>query len=126
MHAIAPSASGAMFTKIYQGFKEFEQAGLIGAVETQMHCAQARGCCPIATAYEEGRFVIRPVRPATIAKSLGIGNPADGYYALKTIEASNGSAVIAEESEVAERHQAPRRDGGHFHRGRGRRCCRGP
>ena len=101
-HAVAPSASGAMFTKIYQGFKEFEQTGIIGPVETRMHCAQARGCSPIATAYEEERFVIRPVKPATIAKSLGIGNPADGYYALKTIEASEGSAVIAEEHEVAE------------------------
>ena len=101
-HAIAPSASGAMFTKIYQGLKEFEQTGIIDRVDTRMHCAQARGCSPIATAYEEGRFVIRPVKPATIAKSLGIGNPADGYYALKTIEASGGSAVIAEEHEVAE------------------------
>ncbi len=101
-HAVAPSASGAMFTKIYQGLKEFEYTGIIDKVETRMHCAQARGCSPIATAYEEGRFVIRPVKPATIAKSLGIGNPADGYYALKTIEASEGSAVIAEEHEVAE------------------------
>ena len=101
-HAVAPSASGAMFTKIFQGFKEFEQTGIIGPVRTRMHCAQARGCSPIATAYEEERFVIRPVKPATIAKSLGIGNPADGYYALKTIEASGGSAVIAEEHEVAE------------------------
>ena len=101
-HAVAPSASGAMFTKIYQGLKEFEHTGIIDQVETRMHCAQARGCSPIATAYEEGRFVIRPVKPATIAKSLGIGNPADGYYALKTIEASGGSAVIAEEHEVAE------------------------
>ena len=101
-HAVAPSASGAMFTKIYQGLKEFEQTGIIGPVQTRMHCAQARGCSPIATAYEEGRFIIRPVKPATIAKSLGIGNPADGYYALKTIEASGGSAVIAEEHEVAE------------------------
>ena len=101
-HAIAPSASGAMFTKIYQGLKEFEHTGIIDKVETRMHCAQARGCSPIATAYEEGRLVIRPVKPATIAKSLGIGNPADGYYALKTIEASGGSAVIAEEHEVAE------------------------
>ncbi len=101
-HAVAPSASGAMFTKIFQGFKEFEQTGIIGSARTRMHCAQARGCSPIATAYEEERFVIRPVKPATIAKSLGIGNPADGYYALKTIEASGGSAVIAEEHEVAE------------------------
>ena len=101
-HAVAPSASGAMFTKIYQGLKEFERVGLIDAVETRMHCAQARGCSPIATAYEKGSFTIEPVKPNTIAKSLGIGNPADGYYALKTIEASGGSAVIAEEHEVAE------------------------
>ncbi len=101
-HVVAPSASGAMFTKIYQGFNEFAYTGLIGKVETKMHSAQARGCCPIATAYEEGRLIIRPVRANTIAKSLGIGNPADGYYALKTIEASGGSAVIAEEHEIAE------------------------
>ncbi|MCI0779186.1 MAG: threonine synthase [Chloroflexi bacterium] len=101
-HVVAPSASGAMFTKIYQGFNEFAYTGLIGKVETKMHCVQARGCSPIATAYEEGRLIIRPVRANTIAKSLGIGNPADGYYALKVIEASGGSAVIAEEHEVAE------------------------
>jgi len=101
-HAVAPSASGAMFTKIYQGFKEFEATGLISDVHTQMHSAQARGCSPIATAYEEGRFVIRPVKPNSAATSLAIGNPADGYYALKVIEASGGSAVIAEENEIAE------------------------
>ena len=101
-HVVAPSASGAMFTKIYQGLKEFERTGIISDVHTQMHCAQARGCSPIATAYEEGRFVIRPVKPNSVATSLAIGNPADGYYALKVIEASSGSAVITEENEVAE------------------------
>ena len=101
-HAVAPSASGAMFTKIYQGLNEFQQTGLIDEVQTQMHCTQARGCSPIATAYEEGRFVIRPVKPNSVATSLAIGNPADGYYALKVIEASGGSAVITEENEVAE------------------------
>ena len=101
-HAVAPSASGAMFTKIYQGLNEFHQTGLIDEVHTRMHCAQARGCSPIATAYEEGRFVIRPVKPNSLATSLAIGNPADGYYALKVIEASGGSAVITEENEVAE------------------------
>ena len=102
MHAVVPSASGAMFTKIYQGLKEFERTGLIDSVQTKMHSAQPRGCCPIATAYEEGRFVIRPVKASSLATSLAIGNPADGYYALKTIEASGGSAVIAEEHEVAQ------------------------
>jgi len=101
MHAVVPSASGAMFTKIYQGLKEFERTGLIDSVQTKMHSTQPRGCCPIATAYEEGRFVIRPVKASSLATSLAIGNPADGYYALKTIEASGGSAVIAEEHEVA-------------------------
>jgi threonine synthase len=102
MHAVVPSASGAMFTKIYQGLKEFERTGLIESVQTKMHSTQPRGCCPIATAYEEGRFVIRPVKASSLATSLAIGNPADGYYALKTIEASGGSAVITEEHEVAQ------------------------
>jgi threonine synthase len=66
-----------------------------------MHSTQPRGCSPIATAYEEGRFVIRPVKPNSVATSLAIGNPADGYYALKVIEASGGSAAIAEEHEIA-------------------------
>jgi threonine synthase len=101
-HAVAPSASGAMFTKIYQGFKEFEATGLISDVHTKMHSAQARGCSPIASAYQEGRFVIRPVKPRSVATSLAIGNPADGYYALKVIESSGGSAVIAEENEIAD------------------------
>ncbi len=101
-HAVVPAASGAMFTKVWKGFNEFADLGLIGPVRTQMHLTQARGCSPIAQAYLDQRQVIKPVRPNTIAKSLAIGNPADGWYALKTIEASGGSAVIAEEHEVAE------------------------
>ncbi len=101
-HCVVPSASGAMFTKIYQGLKEFELTGIIDSVNTKMHSTQARGCSPIATAYEEGRLIIRPVKANSVATSLAIGNPADGYYALKVIEASGGSAAIAEENEVAE------------------------
>ncbi|MDA1216030.1 MAG: pyridoxal-phosphate dependent enzyme, partial [Chloroflexi bacterium] len=83
-------------------FNEFADLGLVDPVHTRMHLAQARGCSPIAEAWEEGRFVIKPVRPSTLATSLAIGNPADGWYALKVIEASEGSAVIAEEDEIAE------------------------
>ena len=101
-HTVVPAASGAMFTKIWKGLNEFAELGLIGPVHTQMHLTQARGCSPIANAYMDGRFVIKPVKPDSIAKSLAIGNPADGYYALRVIEASEGSAVIAEEHEVAE------------------------
>ena len=101
-HVVVPAASGAMFTKIWKGFNEFADLGLIDPVHTRMHLAQARGCSPIAEAWEEDRFVIKPVRPSTLATSLAIGNPADGWYALKVIEASEGSAVIAEEDEIAE------------------------
>ena len=102
-HVVDPAASGAKFTKIWKGLNEFADMGLIdGPIRTRMHLAQARGCSPIATAYAEGTMTIRPVKPNSIAKSLAIGNPADGYYALKTIEASDGSAVIVEEEEVAE------------------------
>ena len=101
-HVVVPAASGAMFTKIWKGFNEFADLGLIDPVHTRMHLAQARGCSPIAEAWEEDRFVIKPVRANTLATSLAIGNPADGWYALKVIEASEGSAVIAEEGEIAE------------------------
>ena len=101
-HAVAPSASGAMFTKIWRGLNEFADLGLIGPVATEMHLVQAAGCAPIAEAYLDNRFVIKPVKPDTIAKSLAIGNPADGYYALKTIQASRGSATIVEEHDVVE------------------------
>ena len=99
-HAVAPAASGAMFTKIWKGLNEFADLKLIPKVATQMHLVQPRGCSPIAQAWLDGRTVIKPIRPNTIAKSLAIGNPADGWYALKTIEASKGSATIVEEEEV--------------------------
>ena len=119
-HAVAPAASGAMFTKIWKGLNEFADAGLIdGPVETRMHLAQAAGCAPIAEAYEDGRLIIKPVKPNSVAKSLAIGNPADGYYALKTIEASQGSAVIVAEHEVAEGAKLLARTEGIFTEGAG-------
>ena len=99
-HCIVPSASGSMFTKIWKGFHEFEDLGLIPKVRTHMHMTQAEGCAPIAEAYEAGMTRVRPVKPNTIAKSLAIGNPADGYYSLKTIQESDGDATIVPEDEV--------------------------
>ena len=119
-HAVAPAASGAMFTKIWKGLNEFADAGLIDdPVETRMHLAQAAGCAPIAEAYADGRLIIKPVKPNSVAKSLAIGNPADGYYALKTIEASEGSAVIVGEHEVAEGAKLLARTEGIFTEGAG-------
>ena len=120
VHAVAPAASGAMFTKIWKGLNEFADAGLIDTpVNTHMHLAQAEGCSPIASAYLDDRFIIKPVKPDSVAKSLAIGNPADGYYALKTIEASGGSAVVVEENEVSEGVKLLARTEGIFTEGAG-------
>jgi threonine synthase len=101
-HVIIPMASGAMITKISQGLNEFARVGLIDSVRTRFHGAQARGCAPIAKAVQAGQTHPKPEVPNTIAKSLAIGNPADGFYAAKTIRDSGGSGVIVEEDEVAE------------------------
>ncbi len=100
--AVAPLASGSMFTKIYKGYKELVQVGILDSVHTRMLATQALGCSPIVTAYNEGSFNVRPVKANTIAKSLAIGNPADGYYALKVIEESNGAGVAMTDAEIVE------------------------
>lgn len=99
-HAIVPAASGSMFTKIWKGFNEFHKLGLIEEPTTRMHIAQAEGSAPIVSAYEAGIKDIRPVRPNTIAKSLAIGNPADGYYALNVIEESGGTGHAVPDQEI--------------------------
>ena len=99
-HCVVPLASGAMFTKIWKGLNEFASLGLISDVPTHMHATQAEGCSPIATAWHAGTEYTRPGKPDTIAKSLAIGNPADGFYALQAIKQSQGTAVIVPEDEI--------------------------
>ncbi len=99
---VAPAASGSLYTKIWKGFKELEKVGLIGEVKTRMLGAQAEGCSPIAQAWREGRDFIKPVKPNTIAKSIAIGNPADGIYALQVARESNGAWETATDEEIIE------------------------
>ena len=116
-HVVIPSASGAMFTKIWKGFNELACLGLLDgvdassfgpdqntvhhpAVTTKMHMAQAEGCAPIVTAWANGQPQVSPVRPNTIAKSLAIGNPADGIYAIRVLKESGGSAYAVPEADV--------------------------
>src|SRR6202012_5552929 len=87
---IAPIASGSLFTKIARGFEEFKELGLVEGELPSMNGAQALGCSPVASAFAEGQDVCRPVKPDTIAKSLAIGNPADGPYALDLARGSGG------------------------------------
>lgn len=101
-HCIVPVASGSLLTKIYKGLKEFALLGLIPPVKTKMYAAQPAGCSPIATAFLMGSKYVRPVKPKTIAKSLAVGNPADGNYALQVIRESNGGAIAVKEEDIIE------------------------
>ena len=118
-HVVIPSASGAMFTKIWKGLNEMACLGMVDGVEpasfgqdqntahhpavtTRMHMTQAAGCAPIVTAWDGGQVHVLPVRPNSIAKSLAIGNPADGIYALRVLQASEGSAYAVPESEIVD------------------------
>ncbi len=99
---VVPMASGSLLTKIWKGLNEFQKIGLLKDVATKVNGAQAEGCSPIATAYKDGRDFFKPVKPNTIAKSLAIGNPADGYYALKTVAESGGAMDAVTDDEVIE------------------------
>jgi threonine synthase len=99
-NAIVPVASGSLLVKIRKGLNELHQLGLIGPVRTRMFAAQAEGCSPVVTAFQSNSPTIKPVRPKTIAKSLAIGNPADGYYALKAMQESVGGGVASTDEEI--------------------------
>ena len=101
-HCIVPLASGSLYTKIYKGLKELAWLGLVDWRGTRMSGAQAAGCSPIVEAWERQSFNIKPQKPNTIAKSLAIGNPADGYYALKAMSQSGGQGVAVSDDEVVE------------------------
>jgi threonine synthase len=88
---VAPIASGSLYTKIAKGFEEWRELGLVRGEAPIMNGAQAEGCSPVASAYAAGADFCKPVRPDTIAKSLAIGNPADGPYALDLARRSGGA-----------------------------------
>ncbi|MBI4709980.1 MAG: threonine synthase [Nitrospirae bacterium] len=99
-NVIVPCASGSLLTKIWKSFKEMKGIGLIGEMKTKAFAAQASGCCPIVTALKHKVDVIKPVKPDTIAKSLAIGNPADGFYALQVIKESGGFGEDVSDREI--------------------------
>ena len=102
-HVVVPVASGSLLTKIRKGFDELYQVGLIEQPpNVRVSGAQALGCSPVATAWSEGSDTIRPVKPDTIAKSLAIGNPADGYFALDAVRQTEGGLAAASDGEVVE------------------------
>lgn len=101
-HIVVPAAGGSLTTKIYKSLKEFYELGLIPEFKTKLYVAQGEGCSPIVTAIKEGSEIIKPVKPKTIAKSLAIGNPADGFYAYDVVKKSGGWAEAASDEEIIE------------------------
>ena len=99
---VAPIASGSLFTKIARGFREWIDAGLLQGELPTFNGAQATGCSPVASAFEAGQDFCRPVKPDTIAKSLAIGNPADGPYALDLARQTSGSIDSVTDDEIRE------------------------
>ncbi|HEY5303816.1 MAG TPA: threonine synthase [Acidimicrobiales bacterium] len=99
---VVPLASGSQFTKIAKGFRQFIELGLVDGKEPVLFGAQATGCSPIATAFAEGADVVTPQRPNTIARSLAIGNPADGPYVLDEVRAHGGDIGSVSDEEILE------------------------
>lgn len=101
-HVVSPLASGSLYTKIYKGFQEFVKTGLVEDKAVRFSGAQAEGCSPISQAFKEGRDFVTPVKPNTVAKSIAIGNPADGVYALDVARKTNGHIEDVTDAEIIE------------------------
>ena len=99
---VVPIASGAQLVKVDKGFGELVSLGLVPPVPWRVFGAQATGCAPVSAAFAAGHDVVRPVRPATIAKSLAIGNPADGPYALDVVRRTGGAIADVSDEEVVD------------------------
>jgi threonine synthase len=99
---VSPVASGSLLTKVDKAFREFVGLGLVEDRSYQVFGAQATGCSPVAQAFRSGHDVIRPVKPDTIAKSLAIGNPADGPYALDVVRRTGGAIADVTDDEIVE------------------------
>lgn len=99
-NVVVPCASGSLITKVWKSFKEMKEIDLIEKVNTKVFAAQATGCSPIVAAIKQGIDIIKPVKPHTIAKSLAIGNPADGFYATQVIKESKGFGEDVSDEEI--------------------------
>jgi threonine synthase len=99
-NVVVPCASGSLLTKVWKSFKEFKEVGILKELDTKVFAAQATGCSPIAAAIKQGTDVIRPVKPNTIAKSLAIGNPADGFYATQVVRETEGYGEDVSDQEI--------------------------
>jgi threonine synthase len=101
-HTIVPTAGGTILPKIYKAYKELIELGLVTDNAPKIYSAQAAGCNPVVTAIQKGIDIIEPQKPNTIAKSIAIGNPADGYYAYQVVKESGGWGESATDREIVD------------------------
>src|SRR5256714_2510436 len=101
-HTIVPTAGGTILPKVYKAYQELIELGLVEKSESKIYSAQAAGCNPVVTAIHRGIDIIEPQKPNTIAKSIAIGNPADGYYAYKVVQESGGWGESASDREIVD------------------------
>lgn len=99
-HTVVCMASGSLLTKIHKSYQEFTKLGIVPKTPWKIHGAQATGCSPITTAQKSGLDFFKPVKPNTIAKSLAIGTPADGFYALRVMKETGGSGEDVTDDEI--------------------------
>jgi threonine synthase len=101
-HTIVPTAGGTILPIIHKAYREFVELGLVEDIGAKIYSAQAAGCNPVVTAIQKGVDIIEPQKPNTIAKSIAIGNPADGYYAVKVVTESGGWGESATDREIVD------------------------
>jgi threonine synthase len=99
-HVVCPVAGGTLLPRILKGFDEFRKIGLVSGDLPSIHAAQAAGCAPVVRALDEGLEFPEPVRPHTIAKSIAIGNPADGFQVLRAVRSTGGSGAMVTDEDV--------------------------
>jgi threonine synthase len=101
-HVVSPVAGGTLLPRILKGFEELQRLGLVDGPLPAIHAAQAAGCAPVVRALDEGLEFPEPVKPRTLAKSIAIGNPADGFQVLRAVRATGGAGAAVEEGAILE------------------------
>src|SRR6185503_1029163 len=101
-HLVSPVAGGTLLPRIVRGLRELRQVGLVSGELPRVYAAQAAGCAPVVHALDAGLEHPEPVRPNTIAKSIAIGNPADGYQVIESVKATGGAGAAVTDKEIVE------------------------
>jgi threonine synthase len=101
-HLVSPVAGGTLLPRIARGFRELKQIGLVDGELPRVHAAQAAGCSPVVNAIQAGLDYPDPVKPDTIAKSIAIGNPADGYQVVQTVNSTGGSGTAVSDAQIVD------------------------